>query len=87
MLLRAMDCRIKPTAVRFDGDRHRRDGTRPISPETVIAGLDPAIQENLMNAVNSACRLDCRVEPGNEQRRRKHRAELGDICRFILPGA
>jgi hypothetical protein len=32
----------------------------------VIAGLDPAIQENLINAANFAVRLDCRVKPGNE---------------------
>jgi hypothetical protein len=35
-------------------------------PKTVIAGLDPAIQDNLMNAEGFMRRLDCRVKPGND---------------------
>jgi hypothetical protein len=35
-------------------------------PQSVIAGLDPAIQESRMNAADFAHRMDCRVEPGND---------------------
>jgi hypothetical protein len=33
----------------------------------VIAGLDPAIQENLMNAACFGRQLDCRAKPGDDR--------------------
>jgi hypothetical protein len=42
----------------------------------VIAGLDPAIQENSTNPDFFARQLDCRVKPGNDS----------SVNRVLVPG-
>ncbi len=60
--------------------------SRPIALETVIAGLDPAIQESAHDFASRVHRLDCRVKPGNDTmgEHMKDFLPLRVLCGFVV---